>query len=123
MWRRANRGNHGSPQGTGRPSRRDAKWLWAGKAYVAAHAFGAGSMTVLSLCDCRIGYDWLPRGVYCVIHWVAAISFLPFLMSAPIAAVVMTFALSHRDREWLYLGVCDWSLLLLHLVAAAVSFR
>jgi hypothetical protein len=120
MRSRATAPNHESHHLHERACRKDAMWLCAAKAYVGAHAIAAGSMTVLALCDYRVGYDWLPEWIGVVIRWVAMLSFVPFVISSPIAALIMTFALWDRDREWLYLGICDWSLLLLQVVATAV---
>lgn len=81
------------------------------------------------MCTCLLGLEyligcrWIPAAIYVPVKLVAMLGFIPFLLSSPIVSSVMVFVLSSRDREWLYLGLCDMALLVLlgvSMVAACV---
>lgn len=90
------------------------------KAYILLHAVVVG-------CTCLVGSEhlislrWVPSPVYFVIHSVVMFGYPTFVLTSPIVASVMIFVLSRRDREWLYLGICDAALFILHIVGLRVA--
>ena len=106
-------------QPSGSCATRKRAWLRAAKAYVLLHA-------VVSICLCILGAEhlvewrWIPAAVYVFIKVVGNLGFLPFILSSPIVSVVMV-SMRQRDREWLYLGICDAALLVLQIFGAFVA--
>jgi len=91
-----------------------------GKAYVLLHA-------AVSICTCLIGLEyligsrWIPAAAYIAVKLVAMVGSIPFVLSSPVVFSMMIFVLSRRDREWLYLGICDASLLALQIIGTLAA--
>jgi hypothetical protein len=97
-------------------------WRRVGETYVLVHA-------VVAVCTCSFGlgylnvdwHKWIPAAVGVAVQWVGMLGLIPFVLSSPIIAFVMLFVLSYRDREWLYLGISEAAVLLLHIVGLIVA--
>lgn len=92
---------------------REIAWRRAGKIYVLLHGVVTIGPAVLGLVFSS--GERIPAVVGGPVFWIASLGLIPFLLSSPIVAFVMLFILSRRNREWLYLGICDVALLSLHV--------
>jgi hypothetical protein len=87
--------------------------------YIAFHA-------IVALCTCfigleyLIGYRWVPVSLYIAVKLVAMLGSVPFVFLAPVAIVAM-LRLTHKAREWLYLGLCEFGLALLQICAVVAA--
>jgi hypothetical protein len=89
---------------------RDIAWRRAAKAYTLLHA-----LTALCMFMAATGAAGYPVGL------VAMVGLVPFVVSSPILSILMICGLSHRHREWLYLGLCNAAILSLLLFATLVG--
>ena len=91
-------------------------WRRVAKAYVFLHA-------IVCLCMCAGalgGARLIPKVPFSAIAIVAELGFFPFILSSPVVSLIMILCLSCRDREWLYLGICDAFLFVLLIIATSV---
>ncbi len=95
-------------------------WLRMGKAYVALHV-------LVAICTCAIGLEhyvnWrnIPVAIYVPVKLVAMLGFMPFLFSAPIASFVMLVVMTPRHRKWLYFGLLEVAVIILHVVGVIAA--
>jgi hypothetical protein len=94
-------------------------WLWAAWAYVVLHGGVAANATFCGLWY-LVGSDWIPCSIRNAMSLFLNLTVWPFFILSPIVFFMMIFVLSSRDREWLYLGICDAALFVLHVVAVIV---
>jgi len=99
---------------------RDAVWRRRAKVYVFLHAVACLCMCVFGL-EYVPGYRTIPAVIVALVGSVSMVGLLPFIVSSPIVSIMMISASWRRGREWLYLGICDLSLLILHIISTTVA--
>ena len=95
----------------------DRTWRRRGKVYILLHAIAVAGVCFLVFAEVYFDLHSVPKVPCLAAKTVAELGVIPFLLSSPIVAGIMLFGLSSRHREWLYLGMCEAALLVLHVVA------